>query len=168
LVFIDESSVNTGMTRLYGRSAIGERLNDYVPDSRWQATSILSSLRLNGTTECIVYEGSLTGDFFKVWLKDCLCPTLLKGDIVVMDNLSSHKVSGIKELIVQTGASIEYLPPYSPDLNPVENMWSKVKSFLRKSRERSKETLLKAVGEALKQISHSDALSWFAFCGYYS
>lgn len=156
------------MTRLYGRVVIGERLNDYVPDSRWQATSILSSLRLDGTTECLVYEGALTGDFFKVWVKDCLCPTLRRDDIVIMDNLSSHKVSGIKECIEKTGARVEYLPPYSPDFNPVENMWSKVKSFLRKQKERTKETLFEAVGAALKQISSLDANSWFAFCGYSS
>ncbi len=154
------------MTRLYGRAVVGERVCDYVPDSRWEATSILSSLRLDGTTESLVYEGSLTGEFFKAWVKGCLCPTLRVGDIVVMDNLSSHKVAGIEELIVQTGARLEYLPPYSPDFNPVENMWSKVKSFLRKSKERCKETLFEAVGEALKQISQSDAISWFAFCGY--
>jgi transposase len=154
------------MTRLYGRAAVGERLYDYVPDSRWQATSILSSLRLDGTTECLVYEGSLTGDFFKVWVKDCLCPTLRDGDIVIMDNLSSHKVSGIEELVAKTGARVEYLPPYSPDFNPVENMWSKVKSFLQKQKARCKETLFTSVGKALKQISHLDAKSWFNFCGY--
>ena len=156
------------MTRLYGRAVVGERLYDYVPDSRWEATSILSSLRLDGRTESLVYGGSLTGDFFKAWVKDCLCPTLREGDIVIMDNLSSHKVSVIEEMIMQRGARIEYLPPYSPDLNPVENMWSKLKSFLRKRKERCKEALFEAVAEALKQISSLDAESWFAFCGYYS
>lgn len=154
------------MTRLYGRAPAGERLFDYVPDCRWETSTILSSLRLDGTTEALVFQGALNGDMFVSYVKKCLAPTLKKGDIVVMDNLSSHKVDGVEKAIRAKGARIEYLPPYSPDLNPVENMWSKIKSYLRKVNKRCQETLFEAVGEALKTISSKDAAGWFEHCGY--
>lgn len=156
------------MTRLYARSGAGERISDHIPDARWQATTILSSLRLDGTTNAMVFEDALNGDLFRAWVENCLSPTLRPGDIVIMDNLSSHKVSGIEELISSCGAKVEYLPPYSPDLNPVENMWSKIKSFLRKVKKRDKESLFEAVGDALSSVSSQDAAGWFQFCGYCS
>jgi transposase len=122
------------MTRLYGRGIIGERVFDYVPDTRWEGLTILSSLRQDGTTEALVFEGALNGEMFKEYMRSCLAPTLKEGDVVIMDNLSSHKVKGIQEIVEEQGARIEYLPPYSPDLNPVENMWSKMKTNLRKLR----------------------------------
>jgi transposase len=145
-VFIDESSINTGMTRLYGRAEIGERLYDYVPDCRFERMTILSSLRIDGTTQALVFDGALNGEMFEEYVRICLAPTLKAGDIVVMDNLSSHKREGLKEIVEEKGARIEYLPPYSPDLNPVENMWSKLKSQLRVIKERGKEALFEAVG----------------------
>ena len=119
------------MTRLYGRREVGERVVDYVPDTRWESLTILSSLRLDGTTEALVFEGALNGEMFMAYMKNCLGPSLKKGDVVIMDNLSSHKVSVLEAIVKERGAKIEYLPPYSPDLNPVENMWSKIKAQLR-------------------------------------
>jgi transposase len=167
-VFIDESSVNTGLTRLYGRSPIGERLCDYVPYCRFERMTILSSLRIDGTTETLVFDGALDGEMFEEYVRKCLAPTLKEGDIVVMDNLSSHKREGLNELVQEKGARVVYLPAYSPDLNPVENMWSKLKSQLRKVKERSKEVLFEAVGVALKTITTQDAQGWFEHCGYCS
>ena len=154
------------MTRLYARGIKGKRVYDYVPDTRWEAMSIISSLRLSGETESLVYKNSLTGDFFKQYLKEILCPSLKPGDIVIMDNLSCHKVKGVRELIEGTGARLEYLPPYSPDLNPIEKMWSKIKVILRKMKCRSEEKLFEGIREAFLQVSKFDALGWFNSSGY--
>jgi transposase len=166
LVFLDESSVNTGMTRLYGRCAGGERVNDYTPDVRFERTSVLSSVRLNGELAPLVFEGSLNGDLFKEYVSKCLAPALQEGDIVIMDNLTVHKVKGIAELIQAVGAEVIYLPPYSPDLNPIEMMWSKIKAHLRKTKVRAKRALDDAIGEALDLVSPTDILGWFAKDGY--
>ena len=163
---MDESGINTGMTRLYGRGEIGQRVVDYVPDTRWESLTILSSLRMDGTTEALVFEGALNGEMFIGYMKNCLAPTLKEGDVVIMDNLSSHKVKGLDEIVEERGARIEYLPPYSPDLNPVENMWLKVKAHLRHVKERCKEALFEAVGAALGTITDQDAQGWFKHCGY--
>ena len=168
LVFLDESSIKTSMVRLYGWGPKGGRIKDYVPDARWKSLSILSTLRNDGSTEAIVYEGGLTGELFKKWLKECLLKTLKKDDILVMDNLSSHKVAGVKEMLSNAGIKLEYLPPYSPDLNPVESMWSKVKNSLRKIPKTKINELEKAVGESLSKLKRLDAVGWFRHCGYYS
>ena len=154
------------MTRLYARGIKGRRVNDYVPDKRWKAMSVISSLRLNGQTESLVYKNSLTGDFFKQYLKEILGPSLKPGDIVIMDNLSCHKVKGVRELIETTGAHLEYLPPYSPDLNPIEKMWSKIKAILRKLKCLSEEKLFEGIRQAFSQVSKWDALGWFNSSGY--
>jgi transposase len=167
-VFIDESGISTGMTRLYGRGEVGERVFDYVPDTRFESVTILSSLRLDGTTEALMFEGALNGEMFISYMKNCLAPTLKEGDVIIMDNLSSHKVKGLEEVVKERGARIEYLPPYSPDLNPVENMWSKVKTYLRQVKERYKDVLIDAVGAALRTVSTQDAQGWFKHCGYCS
>ena len=133
------------MVRCYGRGKRGERVKGYIPDARWESLSILSSLRIDGSTEAIVYEGGLDGEFFRQWVKDALIKTLHKGDIVVMDNMSSHKVAGVIELIKSVGAEIKYLPPYSPDLNPVELMWLKLKSELRSQGKVKVEELIEGV-----------------------
>jgi len=165
-VFLDESSINIDMTRLYARGARGQRVYDYVPDTRWKAMSIISSLRLNGQTESLVYKDSLTGDFFKQWLKEALCPTLKNGDILIMDNLSCHKVKGVRELVENAGAQLRYLPPYSPDFNPIEKMWSKIKAILRKLKCRSEKRLFDGIREAFLQVSKFDVLGWFNSSGY--
>ena len=166
LVFLDESSVNTGMTRLYGRAPKHERVIDAVPDIRFHRTTILSSVRLDGTTVPFVFEGALNGDTFRVYVTQMLAPTLRPGDIVVMDNLSSHKVSGVVEAIEAVGASVMFLPPYSPDLNPIELMWSKIKAILRKLKVRAKEHLDDAIAFAFNGVMTSDISGWFKHDGY--
>jgi transposase len=166
LVFLDESSINTGMTRLYARAKGGKRIVDYIPDVRYQAVSILSSVRLSGETVPLVYEEALNGKLFAAYIKEFLTPTLNAGDIVIMDNLTSHKVAGAIQPILDKGATVIYLPPYSPDFNPVELMWSKLKTFLRKQKARAKERLFDKVANALKTISITDINSWFVNDGY--
>jgi len=166
LVFLDESSIDTGMTRLYGRGRLGARVIDYTPDVRFERASILSSVRLNGEFVPLVFEGSLNGELFKEYVSKCLAPTLQKGDIVIMDNLTSHKVKGVAELIMAAGANVVYLPPYSPDLNPIEMMWSKVKAYLRKAKARTKQALNDAIAVALDLVSRTDISGWFTKDGY--
>ena len=165
LVFLDESGVNTGMTRLYGRSFSNERIIDYTHDVRFERTTILSSIRANGNMVPLVFEGALNGEFFKAYISQCLAPTLNKGDIVIMDNLTSHKVKGVIDPIIAAGASVIYLPP-CPDLNPIELMWSKMKAHLRKVKARTKELLEISIAEALAHITTSDILGWFNENGY--
>ena len=166
LVFLDESSINTGMVRLYGRSVSGKRVVDYVPDARFERSTILSSVRLNGDTVPMVFDGSLNGALFKTYIAQFLAPTLKQGDVVIMDNLSSHKVSGVAQAIEAVGATVCYLPPYSPDFNPIELMWSKVKACLRKLKARSKEALEIALANALESITTTEIAAWFEKCGY--
>ena len=123
---------------------------------------------MDGTTEALVFDGALNGEMFKVYMANCLAPTLREDDVVIMDNLSSHKVNGLEEIVKGRGARIEYLPPYSPDLNPVENMWSKIKAQLRQVKERCRDTLIEAVGAALGTVTAQDAQGWFKHCGYCS
>lgn len=166
LVFIDESGAKTNMTRLYGRSLKGDRLHASAPNARWKSTTMISSIRSDGSTACMTIEGATTIDVFKVYVRDFLLETLQPGDVVVMDNLSSHKNKAIIELIESAGASVEFLPAYSPDLNPIELMWSKVKTILRKLEARDQESLIKAIGTALSKVTPTDAMNWFAHCGY--
>ena len=114
----------------------------------------------------MVFKGALDGETFKIYLKEFLVPTLREGDILIMDNLSSHKVAEVNEIIEKTGAKILYLPPYSPDLNPIELMWSKIKAYLRKVKARTTEVLFEAIGEAFNNVSKIDIKGWFAFSGY--
>ncbi len=154
------------MTRLYGRARKHERVIEAVPDTRFHRTTVLSSVRLNGTTIPFVFEGALNGDIFRLYIMQLLAPSLKPGDIVVMDNLSSHKVSGVIDAIEAVGASVLFLPPYSPDLNPIELMWSKVKAILRKLKVRTKELLDDAIAYALACLSFSDIAGWFRHDGY--
>jgi transposase len=154
------------MTRLYGRAKSGERVKDYVPDVRFKRQSI-PSLRMNGEMAPIVFSGTLNGDFFKVYIAYCLAPTLSSGDMVVMDNMSSHKVAGVIDPILKKGATVLFLPPYSPDFNPIEMQWSKMKTFLRKSKARTLDLLESAIATALDSVSITDISNWFKHCGYY-
>ena len=166
LVFLDESGANTGMTRLYGRALRDKRVVEAVPDTRFHRTTMLSSVRLDGTTVPLVFEGALNGDIFRAYVEQLLVPSLHPGDIVVMDNLSSHKVCGIVEAIEAVGASVMFLPPYSPDLNPIELMWSKIKAILRKLKIRAKESLDEGIAFAFDSVSTSDISAWFRHDGY--
>lgn len=166
LVFLDESSINCGMTRLYGRALTKNRVNDYVPDIRFERTSIVSSIRLNGDTAPLIFKGTLNGEFFGTYIKQCLAPTLREGDIVIMDNCSSHKVKGIFQPIFDMKASVLFLPPYSPDFNPIEMSWSKMKSVLRKLKPRAYDELIAALQIALNSFSLDDISNWLSHDGY--
>jgi transposase len=167
LVFLDECGVNTGMSRLYGRAFGGERVVEYVPDCRYENTTILSSMRLSGDTQPVIFEGAVNGNIFKTWVDAFLVPSLAKDDIVVMDNLSSHKGISVIQSIERVGASVMFLPEYSPDLSPIEPMWSKVKSVIRSLKVRSFDDLTPAVIAAFDSISTDDILGWFIHCGYF-
>jgi len=149
------------MTRRYGRSSVNKRIIDYTPDVRFERTSILSSVRANGELVPLLFEGSLIGELFKEYVSRFLVPTLHKGDIVIMDNLTSHKVAGIADIIASVVASVVYFPPYSPDYHPIEMMWSKIKSYLRKVKARTNELLEAAIAEAPALVTVSDILNWF-------
>lgn len=162
LVFLDESGVNTDLTRFYGRALSSQRAVDHTPLNTPQTTTVLSSIRLDGEKAYTTYQGGTTGERFVKYLKETLLPTLRPGDIVVMDNLRSHHVSAVREVLEAAGIEVRYLPPYSPDLNPIEMMWSKMKYILRGWKVRSPELLPDAVCRALACISPQDCLHWFA------
>jgi transposase len=154
------------MTRLYGRAPTNERVNDYVPDVRFERTSIISTLSLNGVDAPMMFKGTLNGDFFAGYVEHVLAPTLSPGDIVVLDNYSAHKTGDALDPVYEKGATVMFLPEYSPDLNPIELMWSKVKAILRKLKPRTAEELLNAMGIALDSVTYSDIVGWFEYHGY--
>lgn len=166
LIFLDESGVKTNMTRLYGRALHGERCHDSAPNGHWEAVTVLSSIRLDGATECIVFEGAVDRKMFDEYVKTILAPSLRPGDIVIMDNLSAHKSQDAYDAIKRRQAECLFLPAYSPDLNPIEKMWSKVKQILRGIKARTHEDLFAGVGKALDNVSANDARGWFKSCGY--
>ena len=154
------------MTRLYGRALGGQRLVDAAPHGHWRTPTMISALRVDGSTADMVVESATDGDVFLVYVEKFLGPTLKAKDIVIMDNLAVHKMAAIVKAIEATGAEVRFLPPYSPDLNPIEKMWSKIKASLRKVKARTKEALWQAIGAALKTVSALDELNWFKSCGY--
>ena len=166
LVFLDESGVNTNLVRRYGRSVGKTRVVDNAPFSTPQNTTVLSAIRQDGQFACKTFDGGTTKERFKEYLETVLLPSIHEGDYVIMDNLRTHHCNFVGELIRAKGATPLYLPPYSPDLNPIEKMWSKMKSILRKWRIRVKDRLIPAIHEALNSITPSDCLGWFACSGY--
>lgn len=166
LVFLDESGVNIDETRRYGRAWHKERVVDTTPLNTPKRTTILSSIRMDGTMCDSVFSGALNGNIFLSYVQDQLIPTLAEGDIVIMDNLRCHKVEGIQEAIEKVGAHVLYLPPYSPDLNPIEMLWSKIKSILRGLKPRCIDDLLLMISDAFNQVSLFDIAGWFSHCGY--
>jgi len=166
LVFLDESGLKTNMTRLYGRAHGGERCLDSAPCGHWETVTILSSIRLDGSTESLVFEGAVDRKMFDAYIKEELAPTLHPGDVVIMDNLSAHKSLEAYDEIRKRQAEVLFLPAYSPDFNPIEKMWSKVKQILRGIKARTEEELFVATGTALDTITGSDAQGWFESCGY--
>jgi len=166
LVFLDESGAKTNMTRLYGRAIGSGRVVDSAPAGHWCTTTMLSSLRLDGSTAAMVIEGATDGDVFDAYVRHVLVPALRPTDIVVLDNLPPHKSPDIVAAIEASGAEVWFLPPYSPDLNPIEKMWSKVKHLLRSAKARTEQALLDAIAAALKAILPADARGWFNSCGY--
>jgi transposase len=166
LKFIDESGVNLAMTRLYGRAPKGERVIDAVPQNYGQNVTMLGALSIGGLEAVMTVEGATDADVFLAYVEHVLAPTLRPGDIVVMDNLRAHKVAGVQHAIAGCGARLLYLPPYSPDLSPIEPCWSKLKAFLRVVKARTREALDAAITHALATVTAADARGWFAYCGY--
>lgn len=166
LVFLDESSVNIDMTRRYGRSIGKKRVVDCVPLGTPRHITILSSIRRDGSTAFTTYSGGTTGEAFVRYLKETLIPTLHPGDIVIMDNMRSHHVKEVEKTLCDAGLTPLYLPPYSPDMNPIEKLWSKLKGILRSWKIRDPVRLPDAIRRAFEQIRPLDCLHWFAACGY--
>ena len=161
LIFLDESGVSTQMTRLYARCAGGARIHESTPDGRWKILTILGAISTRGMIATMTIEAATDREIFLAYLDEVLCLKLRPGDVVVMDNLSSHKVQGVRERIEAAGAQLLYLPPYSPDLNPIEKAWAKLKQLLRAAKARTKEALDLAIAELLPLLTAQDARAWF-------
>ena len=154
------------MTRLYGRAPRGERVVGTIPQNYGTNVTMLAALGSHGVEAVMTIDGATDTEVFRAYVDQVLRPTLRPGDIVIMDNLRAHKAPGIREAIEQTGARLQYLPPYSPDLSPIEPCWSKLKTALRAAKARTREALEHAIAQALATITASDAHSWFHHCGY--
>ncbi len=168
LVFLDETAVSTNMVRLRGRAPRGVRVIGRVPLGEWKAITFVAALRHNKMTAPMVIEGAMTGEIFLAYVQQCLVPTLRRNDIVVMDNLRAHKVSGIREAIERAGATVRYLPKYSPDLNPIELSYSKFKAFLRKVAERTVPGLYRTIRLFVPQLGAQECANYFRHAGYAS
>jgi transposase len=166
LIFIDETWAKTNMTRLRGRCLRGERLICKTPHGHWMTTTLIGALSVDGVRCAMNVDGPINQDVFEAFVQDVLCPTLRAGDIVVMDNLSSHKGPRVRALIEARGAELHYLPAYSPDLSPIEPAFSKIKQRLRSLECRTKDQLWTAMQSTLDGITASDAANYFAHCGY--
>jgi transposase len=152
--------------RLSGRCPRGERLVGRVPHGHWKTITFVAALRHNGITAPLVLDGAMTGEIFLAYIAQCLAPTLKRKDIVIMDNLAAHKVSGVQEAIESAGATLRYLPQYSPDLNPIEMLFSKLKAFLRKLAERTIPRLCRSIGSFVPTLTAHEALNYFRHAGY--
>lgn len=166
LVFVDESGAKTNMTRLRGRALGGARLVDAAPHGHWCTTTMISSIRLDGACACMVVDSATDRDVFREYVRQVLVPTLRPGDVVILDNLSAHDFEQTRLLVESVQAHLLPLPPYSPDLNPIEKMWSKVKAFLRDVKARTQGELYDAIAAALDTVTPQDAAGWFSSCGY--
>lgn len=163
---MDESGATTQMTRNYGRAPRGQRVREATPQSHWQILTIFAALTTRGLEALMTMPEPTDGDIFLAYVEQVLCPRRRPGQVVIRDNLSAHKVPGVRESIEAAGARLLYLPPYSPDLNPIEQAWSKVKQILRSLKARTSEALESAVAEALSTITGANAIAWFSHCGY--
>jgi transposase len=164
LIFLDESGVTTSMTRLRARCLGGRRIHEATPGGHWKIMTILGAMSLDGMIAAMTIEEPTDADIFLAFVEQVLCPTLKPGHVVVMDNLSSHKVPTVRQPIEHAGAELLYLPPYSPDLNPIEKAWAKLKQLLRSAQARTQQTLEQAVANALKLITPDNAKAWFRLC----
>jgi transposase len=165
-VFVDESGATTEMTRRYGRAVGGQRVREATPAGHWRTLTMLGAMSSEGLVATMTIEAPTDREVFLAYLEHVLCPKLKPGQIVVMDNLSSHKVAGVRELIHAVGAELFYLPPYSPDFNPIEKCWSKLKQKLRSLKARTLDALEMAIQQAIPDISQHNAQAWFKHCGY--
>jgi transposase len=166
LVFIDETAVTTKMVRLRGRCRRGERLLGSVPHGHWKTVTLVAGLRSDGMVAPFVIDGPMNGPTFIAYVEQCLAPALSRRDIVIMDNLACHKVAGVKSAIEAVGATALYLPPYSPDLNPIEQVFSKIKALLRKAAERTIPALWRRIRSILRAISEPECINFFRHSGY--
>lgn len=166
LVFLDETGTSTKMARLRGRAPRGERCRAPVPHGHWKTTTLVAGLRLGGITAPGVIDGAMDGEMFTVYAEHFLAPTLDEGDIVILDNLPAHKVAGARAAIEATGATMLFLPPYSPDFNPIEQAFAKIKALLRKAAARTVETLDAAIAAALNSFSEEECANYFECSGY--
>lgn len=167
LVFIDESGARTNLTRQYGRALRGRRLVAYAPHGHWKTTTFVAALRQDGLTAPMVLDGAMNGKAFLAYVQQVLGPTLQPDDLVVLDNLSSHKQAGVREAIEERGAQVLYLPPYSPDLNPIELAFSKLKWLLRSAAERTLDGLWSRLGQLLDHFPARECQNYFRHCGYH-
>ena len=166
LVFLDETGAQTNRTRVRGRALRGQRVHDHAPAGHWRATTLLGSLRLDGTTSCLTLEGAPDTEGFRAYVERVLLPTLQPGDVVILDNLSPHKNPATLAVLAEASVRVRFLPPYSPDLNPIEKMWSKVKEALRAAKARTQRQLGREIARALRSVTATDAAGWFASSGY--
>ena len=165
-MFVDESGVSTEMTRRYGRAPRGERVREATPAGHWSTLTLLGAMTRHGLLATMSVESPTDGDVFLAYLEHVLCPQLRPGQVVVMDNLSAHKVAGVRQQIEATGAELRYLPSYSPDFNPIESCWGKIKQCLRGLKARTVERLEEALTEAIASVSPHNAMAWFRHSGY--
>jgi transposase len=165
-VFIDETWATTAMARRYGRARRGRRVVAAVPHGHWKTTTFLAALRHDGLSAPCVFDGAINGARFLAYVQQALAPTLRAGHVVVMDNLAAHKVQGVREAIAASGARLLYLPPYSPDLNPIEQAFAKLKTLLRSAAARTVETLWHTIGQLLAAFSPAECAHYFAHAGY--
>ena len=166
LVFLDETGVATDLLRRYGRSPRGQRVPDHAPHGHWQTSTFIAGLRVTGLTAPGVLDGPMDGNSFRAYVEQILVPTLQPGDIVIADNLPSHKVDGVRDAIEAAGAALWFLPPYSPDFNPIELCFAKLKAILRAARCRSIDTLWPLLGACLSRFSATECRNYFRHCGY--
>jgi len=167
-VYLDESGAKTNMTRLYGRALGGARCIDHASLGHWKTFTMLSAIRTDGVMKdaTVVIDGAMNGETFLTYVEQCLAPALRPGDVVVMDNLASHKIKGVRETIESVGCDLWYLPPYSPDFNPIEKLWSKVKTWLRCVSATSFDALSDAIADALNAVDAQECTNYFRSCGY--
>jgi transposase len=165
-VFLDETGATTAMTRLYGWGPRGERLVDAAPYGHWKTTTFVAGLRSRGVIAPCVLDGPMTGGVFRAYVEQMLAPNLRRGDVVVMDNLPAHKVSGVREAIRAVGASLMYLPSYSPDLNPIEQLFAKLKALLRRSAARTRDALWTTIGTLLDAFTPAECRNYLTNAGY--
>jgi transposase len=166
LVFIDETGASTKMARLRGRAPRGQRLRAGVPHGHWKTTTFTGALRLSGMTAPMVLDGPMTRAWFLAYVEQVLCPTLQPGDVVILDNLPAHKGPAIRQAIEATGAVLRFLPPYSPDFNPIENAFAKLKALLRKAAARTLDDLWRVIGRSLDAFTPQECANYFEAAGY--
>jgi transposase len=165
-VCLDETGTATHMVRRYGRSPSGARLVAAAPQGHWKTTTFIAGLRQSGIVAPLVLDGPMTGPAFRAYVEQFLAPALNSDDVVVLDNLAAHKVDGVRQAIAAAGASILYLPPYSPDLNPIEQLFAKLKALLRKAAARTKDALWQAIGHILAALPATECVNYLHHCGY--